>query len=197
MRLATRLLAGLKAAAAFALRRPKDALVIALAVVLAFLAWRLGVERRRSRELAAKLEGLPPGTQQLVTVYRDRVVTKWREGPSRIEYRERYLPPEGKLDLVIKDGKPEAEVVIKDRGFTRRWGAGVVYAGEALPVIDLKWAYWRRYSLTMGLTPRFGGLGLSRHVDDFTPLQNLEVLGIAGPSWRGDLRFGLGLRTNF
>lgn len=64
-------------------------------------------------------------------------------------------------------------------------------------MIDLKWAYWRRYSATIGITPEFGGLGISRHVDDLTPFENLEIFGMAGPDWSGRPRLGLGLRTNF
>ena len=87
--------------------------------------------------------------------------------------------------------------MIKDHGLTRRLGGGIVDAGEALPVLDLKLAYWRRYSFTLGITPQFGGLGLSRHVDDFMPFTNLELLGIGGVEWAGSPRFGFGIRTNF
>lgn len=161
--------------------------------------WRFNRERGRAQELAAKLDGLPPDTKQVVTIYRDRVVTKWRDGPTKIEYRDRYLPPEGKVEMVTKVDQPEKspEAVINDRGFTMRLGGGIVYSGKPLPLIDLKWAYWRRYSLTLGLTPRFGGVGVSRHVDDFMPFNNLEIVGLAGPDWAGKPRLGIGLRTNF
>lgn len=199
MALAIRLLSTIKAAALFAVRQPKDAAIILLALLLAFLFWRLKRENRQVQEMAAKIEGLPPDTKQVVTVYRDRVVTKWRDGPTRIEYRDRYLPPEGKIEVVTKLDQPEKspEVVIKDRGFTSRLGGGVVYAGEPLPLIDLKLAYWRRYSFTVGLTPRFGGMGVSRHLDDFTPFTNLEIMGLAGLDWDGQRRIGLGVRINF
>lgn len=199
MALVIRLLSATKAAALFTVRRPKDATIILLALLLAFLFWRLKRERSHAQELAAKVEGLPPNTKQVVTIYRDRVVTKWRDGPAKIEYRDRYLPPEGHVEIVTKVDQSEKppEVVIKDWGFTTQLGGGLVYSGRPLPLIDLKWAYWRRYSLTLGLTPRFGGLGISRHVDDFTPFDNLEILGLAGPDWAGRLRLGIGLRINF
>lgn len=199
MGIAIRMLKAIGAAAAFAVRRPKEAAILLLAALLALTFWRLNRERGHARELATKLEGLPPDTKQVVTLYRDRVVTKWRDGPTKIEYRDRYLPPEGHVEVVTKVDQPEKppEVVIKDRGFTSRLGGGVVYAGEPLPLIDLKWAYWRRYSLTLGLTPRFGGVGVSRHIDDFTPFGNLEILSLAGPDWAGKLRVGFGVRCNF
>jgi len=199
MALAIKLLDALKAAVLFAVRRPKEAAIILLAILLALTFWRLKNERGRAQELVAKIEGLPPDTKQVVTIYRDRIVTKWRDGPDKIEYRDRYLPPEGHVEVVTKVGQPDRppKVVIKDWGFTTRLGGGIVYSGKPLPLIDLKWAYWRRYSLTFGLTPQFGGLGLSRHVDDFTPFHNLEIVGMGGIEWTGERRIGIGLRTNF
>jgi len=66
-----------------------------------------------------------------------------------------------------------------------------------LPMVDFKWAYLGRYSLTTGITPQFGGIGLSRHIDDMTLFQNLEIQCIVGPGWDTKLYFGVGLRTNF
>jgi len=199
MALAIKLLEIVKGAASFAVGRPKDALIVALVVLLAILGWRLNREKGRSQELAAKSEGLPADTKQVVTIYRDRVVTKWRDGPAKIEYRDRYLPPEGHVEIVTKIGQPEnpPEVIIKDWGFTTRLGGGIVYSGKPLPMLDLKWAYWHRYSLTLGITPAFGGLGLSRHIDDFTLFHNLEIVGMGGIGWTGERRIGIGLRTNF
>ncbi len=183
----------------FAVRRPKEAAVVLLAALLAMTLWRLEREKSHARELAAKLEGLPPNTKQVVTVHRNHVITKWRDGPTKIEYRDRYLPPEGHVEVVTKIDEPEKppEIVIKDRGFTSRLGAGLVYSGEPLPMLDLKWAYWRRYSLLLGMTPAFGGLGVSRHIDDFTPFSNLELVGLGGLDWRGGPRAGIGLRLSF
>ena len=194
-----KLLAALKDAALFVVRWPKDALIIALAVLLAIFGWRLNRERGRSQELAAKSVGLPADTKQVVTIYRDRVVTKWRDGPGKIEYRDRYLPPEGHVEVVTKVDQPDKppEVIVKDRGFTSRLGGGIVYSGEPLPMIDLKWAYWRRYSATVGLTPRFGGLGISRHIDDFSPFHNLEIVGLGGLGWQGRWHYAIGFRFNF
>lgn len=194
-----RLWDAITAPATFAVRRPKDAAIILLALLLAILFWRFHREQAHAQELAAKAEGLPANTKQVVTLYRDRVVVKWRDGPTKIEYRDRYLPPEGHVEVVTKVDQPEKppEVVIKDRGLTARLGGGVVYSGKILPLVDLKWAYWRRYSLTTGITPEFGGIGLSRHIDDFTPFSNLEIFGLVGASWHSDGRMGIGIRTSF
>ncbi|KKW22356.1 MAG: hypothetical protein UY62_C0006G0003 [Parcubacteria group bacterium GW2011_GWF2_50_9] len=183
----------------FIIRRPQEAAIILLALMLAVLYWQLKRETGRAEQLTAKIEGLPPDTKQTVTIYRDRIVTRWRDGPTKVEYRDRYLPPEGHVEVVSKMDQPEKppEVVVKDRGFTMRLGGGLVYSGALLPMVDLKCAYWKRYSLSAGITPQFGGIGLSRHLDDLTPFQNLEIQGIAGLGWNAKFRFGIGLRTNF
>lgn len=199
MALAIRAWGVVKQAALFAVRRPKDAAIILLALLLTVLFWRIKHERMHAQELAAAIEGLPPNTKQVVTVYRDRVVTKWRDGPSKVQHVDRYLPPEGKVEIVTKEDEPQKppKIIIKDRGLTARLGGGIVYAGKPLPMADLKWAYWRRYSLTLGVTPTFGGIGVSRHIDDISPFQNLEVVGFGGPDWHGSPQLGLGIRTNF
>ncbi|MBI4369221.1 MAG: hypothetical protein HY547_03215 [Elusimicrobia bacterium] len=199
MNLAIKFLSVLKSAATFAIRKPKDAAIILLIFLLVLAGWRLSREKTRLHELAAKIEGLPPGTKQIITVYKDRVITKWRDGQTKIVYQNRYLPPEGRAEVAIKDDKAGAlpEIFIEDRSFTRRLGGGIVYSNRLLPAIDLKWAYWKRYSTTIGITPEFGNLTLSRHIDDFTPFQNLEILGLSGISWNSRFRFGFGMRTNF
>ncbi len=103
------------------------------------------------------------------------------------------------MEVITKEGQPNQapEVRIKDHGFTFRPGGGMVYSERFLPEADAKLAYWQRYGILIGITPDFGGLGLSRHVDDFLPFQNLELQGNAGLSWQGNLRLAIGLRTNF
>jgi hypothetical protein len=192
-------IAALRSAVTFAWRRPKDAAIILLLLLAGILAWRARHASNRAAELAAKIEGLPPGTKQVVTIHQDRVVTKWRDGPTKIEYRDHYLPPEGHVEIVTKEDQPDKppEVVIKDWGFTTRLGGGVVYSGKLLPLVDLKWFYWKRYSMTVGITPQFGGIGVSRHIDDFTPFHNLEIVGMGAIGWTGERQIGIGLRTNF
>lgn len=183
----------------FIIRRPHEAAIILLALLVTVLYWQLRRETGRADRLTAKIEGLPPDTKQTVTIYRDRVVTKWRDGPTKIEYRDRYLPPEGHIEVVSKVDQPEKlpEVVVKDGGFTKRLGGGLVYSGKLLPMVDIKFVYWRRYSLTVGITPGFGGIGLSRHIDDFTPFKNIESLAMLNINWHGAHHLCFGVRLNF
>lgn len=184
----------------FIIRCPKEAALILLALILAILYLQLRRETGRADSLTAKIEGLPPNTRQTVTIYRDRVVSKWRDGPTKIEYRDKYLPPEGHVEIVVskvEQPKHPPEILFKDRGFTKRLGGGLIYSGKLLPMIDFKWAYWKRYSLLIGITPNFGGVCISRHIDDFTSFKNLEILGLTTIDWNGKFGTGIGLRLNF
>src|SRR3989338_6836055 len=117
-------LGSLRAVIVGIIRRPKDALIVVLLLLFAVAAWKLKVERRKSEELAGKVEGLPPGTQQIIQIAHDRVITRWRDGPTKIEYQDRYLPPEGSLQVITKEGShtQPPELKIKDYGLTSRLG---------------------------------------------------------------------------
>lgn len=175
----------------------KDAMIVVLGLLLLLLNWELRVERGRIAHSPAA--ELPENVSKTITIYRDRVVTKWRSAPMKIIYRDRYLPPEGSVMVSLPAVGPqnEPQIVVMDHGFTHRLGGGMLYSEKFLPEADLKWFYFRRYSALGGVTPEFIGAGLSRHIDDFTPFDSVELAGLAGISWQGKLRFGIGLRTNF
>lgn len=178
-----------------AYKRTKDTAIIVLILLIVFLFWRLNHEKNKSQEMTAKIEGLPQNTKQVITVYRDRVITKWRDGAGKIIYKDRYLPPEGHVEITSKENEPNklVEVKIKDWGFTAKLGGGVIYSGKLYPMIDLKWFYWRRYGLTLGVTRSNIGIGITRHVDDILKFNNLEIIGF----YTHNHRLFLGLRVNF
>jgi len=194
-----RLVSLANAAGSFLLRRPRDLAIVILALLAIALAIQVRHERHRLQEVSAQAGTLPPGTQQVVTVWKDRIITKTQVLPGKVEYRDQYLPREGSATIYIRkdvQGMVPAPV-IKDRGFTLRPGGGIVFSGRLMPEGDVKWFYFRRYSLLGVVSPEFGAAGFSRHVDDLAPFANLEVMGLCGVSWHGDFRLGIGLRSNF
>lgn len=179
-------------------KRAQSLLLVILAVMVGILSFQTRRDERRIQELSVQAGNLPAGTAQIVTVYRDRVVTRTQVLPGKVEYRDRYLPPEGSVELYIrKDGLAnDRQPEVKDYGFTCRLGGGLVYAGALLPQADIKWFYFRRYSVLTGITPQFMTISLSRHVDDVIPLQNAEIGGHIGVSWDGRIKLAFGIRTN-
>lgn len=53
----------------------------------------------------------------MVTVYRDRVVMRWRDGPTKIEYRDRYLPPEGHVEVTFNFSDLLKGMLIASHGY--------------------------------------------------------------------------------
>lgn len=96
----------------------------------------------------------------------------------------------------------DVDVKIKNKGFTLKPGFGFDWANQGVkPRLDLKWAYWDRYSLLVGGSANGLGVDVSRHIDDIMwgRPQNVEIF--AGykffrfrpetTAWAG------GLRANF
>lgn len=92
-------------------------------------------------------------------------------------------------------------ITVKDKGFTVRPGFGIEWAGYGLsPRLDLKLAYYKRYSLLVGGGKDGVDVSASRHLDDiiFGRPQNLEIFaGWLFLPMRGNRMPVLGLRSNF
>lgn len=96
------------------------------------------------------------------------------------------------------------DVVIKDKGFCHKAGAGVGYdfAEKPSPELDVKLLYFKRYGAGIGSTLNEPFLYASRHVDDLSgPLgfSNLELWVGYGRAYKdfSQDRILIGLRTNF
>ena len=103
------------------------------------------------------------------------------------------------------------------RGWTSRFGYGLsispgrnieIPVGEddtislpLLPTLDWKFRYHDRWSALLQVNPSYGGLAITRHIDDFTPrwmhIENIELGINVGPEWGGGWRGGIVTRTNF
>ncbi len=96
----------------------------------------------------------------------------------------------------------DVDVVVKDKGFTLKPGFGFDWANHGLkPRVDLKWAYWGRYSLLIGGSENGIGPDLSRHIDDIMwgHPQNVEIfIGYKILRFEpGSSTIAGGLRANF
>lgn len=113
-----------------------------------------------------------------------------------------YLPPEG--NVVISDPNDinqDVNVVVQDKGFTIRPGFGLMYNFKSIsPELDLKLAYYKRYSAGVYGSMFSSGVFFSRHLDDVLPFKATNVELFIG---YGFLRYGqgdnksIGIRTNF
>jgi hypothetical protein len=100
-------------------------------------------------------------------------------------------------ELQASLNKPETLVTIHNRGFTLRPEIGFGYDGKADGYIGIKWAYWNRYSLSVGSTSKQVGIGVARHIDDIVPFtHNAEITVMYGyPYKKSDGSVFVGVKT--
>lgn len=101
----------------------------------------------------------------------------------------------------LNSGSQGVTVVVKDKGFTLRPGIGIEGSSRGIePRLDIKWAYYKRYSALLGGSRAGVDISVSRHLDDIIwgHPQNVELFGgykivpLYGGSW-----YTAGLRLNF
>ena len=187
------------------------------------------LENRRLVQLVRDMDGkvraiaryVPAeGSVEVITRRQEEALRRYNELLDRL--KQAKTPEEAKkieedLRRASEDANKPPEVVVKDWGFTSRFGAGVVVspgnrldlvtaAGNRLslpasPALDWKWFYWKRWSTELQVSMFYVGPSVSRHVDDFMPrwlhADNVELAVGGGPCWRGGRCIGAGFRSNF
>lgn len=113
----------------------------------------------------------------------------------------------GALKIELEEIKVELEkppeVTIKVKGFTFRPGYSILYEPELNEMsgnLDIKWIYYKRYSLTTAFGLSRGNIGITRHIDDVIAIfRNIEIGIYYGMKYENlkDTRFTLGVRANF
>lgn len=94
---------------------------------------------------------LKPDDRAKTVVAGDRVVSVSRmPGTPEVSGRVRYLPPEGRTEITVKENG-EVLVNVRNKGFCFRPGIGVAsFGGNFSPVLDVGLAYWNRYGAVVG-----------------------------------------------
>ena len=187
----------------WAYSHPRLALELALIAALLFVGWRYNRKEAELADAQSKAGKLADGLKTQISLINGRLEILRRQ-KDKVEVKIVYVPQEG--GVVIQDPvKPgdDVVVIIKDKGFTVKPGFGIEYAGYGLsPRLDLKLAYYKRYSLLVGGGKDGLDVSASRHLDDilFWHPQNAELfLGyIFLPIGNDGRRLPVaGLRSNF
>lgn len=203
----------------FAFTNIRLALEVLMVAALLVAGWAYNRKERQLEATNAQHAELAANLQAQITM-RDNTIKILRRRPDgTVTTHTVYVPGEGGATVthstqpaqgssVVKppSGTPVDVgngiiVYVKDRGFTSRPGFGFDYDGVKMrPYLDMKFIYFKRYSMAAGGSS--GGLGVtvSRHLDDvlFFHPQNVEfylhyrVLRMGGGS-----QGSLGLRSNF
>jgi hypothetical protein len=190
-----------------------------MAAALLAAGWAYNHKERQLEAANARHAELAANLQAQITI-RDNTIKILRRKPDgTTAAHQAFVPNEGGVTVthstqpaqgspIIKppagtpvDAGSGLVVYIKDKGFTSRPGFGVDFDGIKLrPYLDMKFIYYKRYSVAAGGSSGGLGVSVSRHLDDvlFFHPQNIElylhyrVLRI-GNSSQGSF----GLRSNF
>jgi len=155
------------------------------------------------------------GKIEIISKKRDEAIKKYNELVKKLleaKTPEEIQKIKEELGQIMEDINNPPEVIIHDKGFTSRFGSGIIigpglnlgvngYTLPLMPLIDWKWVYWSRYSGTLQVNPVYFGPGITRHIDDITPnflhLLNLEVGLTGGLKYTGGNRIDFYLRNNW
>lgn len=119
-----------------------------------------------------------------------------------------------KLDRLLEDVQKPPTVIVKNKGFTSRFGYGFAINPDfkttitgrrktTLPItpeLDWKFGYWNRWSVMIQVNPYFAGPAITYHVDKMSgrlQFNNLEVGITGGFKWSGGKQAAILLRSNF
>lgn len=171
------------------------ALYVILAIIIAGLSCKINRDKLKISELSTEKGVLEERLKNQTIITKNQVVYRDRD-----KVIIKYVPAEGKVTVSeTKDGKTELK--IKNYGLTLRPGVGAYYSGGMVGLLDVKFAFWDRYSLGLGSSLDSAVIWSSRHIDDMTfgIAQNAELAIGYGRDYQdfSKSRFLFGLRTNF
>lgn len=105
---------------------------------------------------------LKPTEKAKTVVQANKVITATRRTDGKVDVVQRYVPPEGKVEVIVPVGGGEQIVKVKDKGLTLSPGGGFGLVGvHPGAFVFVKFAYWRRIGLC-------GGVGINS-ASEFVP----------------------------
>ena len=185
----------------WAFSHPRLTLELVLLAALLWVGWRYNKKEAELADAKAQAGKLADGLKTQISLVNGKLEILRRQ-KDKVKREVIYVPSEG--TVVIQDpDKPGSDVtvIVKDKGFTLRPGFGIEWAGRGLsPRLDLKLAYYKRYSLLLGGGKDGMDVSASRHLDDilFWHPQNVELMaGWLFLPMEGNRVPVIGLRSNF
>lgn len=164
--------------------------LIALLVIagLLFSNWWRG---RQIDKLAAQSGTLPDSQSARVVVKDNKLTATVRQADGTVKTEVKYLPPEGKAEVVQPTEGP-AEITVKRAGFTFRPAVQGLIGQELKAGLGARLVYFDRYGAGLGLdTDLEGYVFVDRRLDDLTGLLKNTTVGLYGGRKRMGLMVGV------
>ena len=144
---------------------------------LLFSNWHKG---RQLDKLAAQSGMLSDEQTARVVVKDNKLTATVRQDDGTVKTEVRYLPPEGRAEVVQPTDGP-AEISVKRAGFTFRPAVQGLVGKELKAGLGARLVYFDRYGAGVGLdTDLEGYLFVDRRLDDFTGLLKNTTVGLYG-----------------
>ena len=153
--------------------------VIALLIIagLLFSNWFKG---RQIDKLAEQTGTLPESQAARVIVKDNKLTATVRQGDGSVKTEVKYVPPEGRAEVVQPTDGP-AEISVKRAGFTFRPAVQGLLGKELKAGLGARLVYFDRYGAGVGLDSDLNGyLFVDRHLDDLTGILKNTTVGLYG-----------------
>ena len=164
--------------------------LIALLVIagLLFSNWWRG---RQIDKLTEQSGTLPDSQAARVVVKDNKLTATVRQADGTVKTEVKYLPPEGRAEVVQPTEGP-AEISVKRAGFTFRPAVQGLVGKDLKAGLGARLVYFDRYGAGLGLdTDLEGYLFVDRRLDDLTGLLKNTTVGLYGGRKRMGLMVGV------
>lgn len=164
--------------------------LIALLVIagLLFSNWWRG---RQIDKLAEQSGTLPDSQSARVEIKDNKLTAMVRQADGTIKTQVKYVPPEGRAEVVQPMNGP-AEITVKRAGFTFRPVVQGLVEKEFKAGLGARLVYFDRYGAGVGLDTNLEGyLFVDRRLDDLTGFLKNTTVGLYGGRKRMGLMVGV------
>lgn len=169
----------------------KKLIKILALLLLAGLLFSNWYRVRQIDKLAAQTGTLPDNQNARVVVKDNKLTATVRQSDGSVKMEVKYLPPEGKAEVVQPTNGP-AEISVKRAGLTFRPAVQGLVGKELKAGLGARLVYFDRYGAGVGLdTDLEGYLFVDRRLDDLTDLLKNTTVGLYGGRGRLGLLVGV------
>lgn len=146
---------------------------------------------RQIDKLAAQSGTLPDSQNARVVVKDNKLTATVRQADGGVKTEVKYLPPEGRAEVVQPTEGP-TEISVKRAGFTFRPAVQGLMGQELKGGLGARLVYFNRYGAGLGLdTDLEGYLFVDRRLDDLTGLLKNTTVGLYGGRGRLGILVGV------
>lgn len=169
----------------------KRLLRITALLLLAGLLFSNWYKGRQIDKLAAQPGTLPDSQAARVVVKDNKLTATVRQPDGTVKTEVKYLPPEGRAEVVQPTEGP-TEISVKRAGFTFRPAVQGLLGKELKAGLGARLVYFDRYGAGVGLdTDLEGYLFVDRRLDDLTGLLKNTTVGLYGGRGRLGMLVGV------